>query len=71
VPFDAVAQAKAEPREIFVPRPVLGKFGLDQIEPVLRLVLFEQNEIVEDAMNGATEEIVASSWIDALAGLSR
>src|SRR5262249_31067548 len=34
---------------VFVPRPAFGELRLDQIEPVLLLVLLKQNEIVEDA----------------------
>ena len=49
VPFDALAQPKADPRKVLVPLPALGQLGLDQIEPVLLLVLIEEHEIVEHA----------------------
>ena len=71
MPLDALPQPKADPREILVPLPVFGELGLDEIEPVLFLVLIEQNDIIETPMKGATAEIVASSWIEPLAGLSR
>jgi hypothetical protein len=62
---------EADPRKAIVPLPARGQFGLDQIEPLLFLVLMEQNQTVEYPITGATAEIVTSSWIDPLAGLSR
>jgi hypothetical protein len=62
---------KADPRKVIVPLPALGQLGLDQIEPILLLVLMEQNRLLSTPITGATAEIVASSWIDPLAGLSR
>ena len=49
MPFDALAQLKAEPGVIGVPRPAFGQFGLDELRAVLLLVLVEQDQVVEDA----------------------
>src|SRR6516164_1712588 len=34
---------------VLVPRPALGQFRLDELGPILLLVLLEQHEVVEDA----------------------
>jgi hypothetical protein len=62
---------KADPHKVIVPLPARGQLGLDQIGPILLLVLMEQNRLLNTPITGATAEIVASSWIDPSAGLSR
>ena len=56
---------------VVVPLPAFGQFGLDEFGPVLLFVLVEQMRLLKTAENGVTTEIVASSWIELLAGLSR
>src|SRR5271165_7576951 len=49
VPFDVLTQAEGQRGPGLVPRPVAGKIGRDRGEAVLRDVLVEENEVVEDA----------------------
>ena len=49
VPFDALTQAEGQRSPGLVPRPVAGEIGDDRGKAVLRHVLVEENEIVEDA----------------------
>ena len=48
-----------------------GEIGHDRLQAVLRHVLLVHDEIVEDAHHRPLAAIVASSWIDMLAGLSK
>src|SRR5690349_14505168 len=52
MPFDAMAQAKADARVAFAPAPVLGQLGFNYLEPVLLLVLLEEHEVVEPTHHG-------------------
>ena len=56
---------------VVAPRPAIRQFRTDEFRPVLLFMLIEKHEVIDTPINGATAEIVASSWIDPLAGLSR
>jgi hypothetical protein len=71
VPFDALPQLEGEPGLVLVPRPAFGQFRLDEFRPILLFVLLNNTRLLKTPIIGATVEIVASSWIDMLAGLSR
>ena len=49
VPFDAVAQLEGQLGAVLVPCPARGELGHDRLHAVLRNVLVENDEIVEDA----------------------
>ena len=72
MPFDTLAQFEGQPGSVLAPRPALGQVGDDRIEAVLRPVLVVKHQVVlNTAIIGIETELVASSWIDMLAGLSR
>ena len=71
MPFDPLPQPEAEPGLVLVPIPALGQLRLDEFDPVCFSCWLNSTRLLNTAMVGATVEIVASSWIDMLAGLSR
>ena len=48
VPSDILAQTKGQRGLVFVPRPSDGEIGHDRAESVLRYMLIEEDEVVED-----------------------
>jgi hypothetical protein len=48
VPFDLVPQFEGQVLAVIAPRPALGQIGDDRAEAVLRHVLVEHDQIVED-----------------------
>ena len=53
MPFDALTQMEGECGAVLAPRPVGRQIGYDCVEPVLLLMLIEQNKIVEHAHHRA------------------
>src|SRR5438105_66583 len=49
MPFDALPQAEGQRGTRLVPRPVAGEIGDDRAEAVLRYVLVEDDQVVEDS----------------------
>jgi len=70
MPFDALTQFEGQQLAFIAPSPALGKIGDDRVEAVLRNVLVVDYEVMKMLIIGITVEMVASSWIDMLAGLS-
>src|SRR6266478_9149939 len=48
VPLDTRAQTKSERSLVLVPRPALGEIGPDRLEGILRNMLIEEDEVVEN-----------------------
>ena len=66
MPFDALAELEAQFGPVLAPRPARRQIGHDRLHAVLTHVLVEEDEVI-----GMIADMLPSSRIDMLAGLSR